>query len=279
MLKVFGLTCFVVLNLRVAAQSVPVVTFSNTAFCSGSVYSFSLTASITPQSYSWTVIPSETVIVNNSRNNPVLQCNFSNAGSYTIRLAFTAAGATFTASRVVSVFPKPVAAFSASLTTQGYPTDLVATNFSTSQTKNYWIDDNDFSVRDSLFNHSKYITASGQHSVKLISIGKGGCSDTSSYTYYVNDSSGIILPNVFTPNEDDVNDVYRPILHGISTLHAWVYNKDGVQVAEWMKVNGSWDGRTTSGEVCSQGQYLIIVEADGFNAAKYKLKRMITLLR
>jgi hypothetical protein len=66
---------------------------------------------------------------------------------------------------------------------------------------------------------------------------------------------------------------------GISSLKARVLNRDGQLVCSWDKVNGFWDGHSTSGEDCSEGEYFIVVEATGFDGQTYKLKRVITLAR
>ncbi len=67
-----------------------------------------------------------------------------------------------------------------------------------------------------------------------------------------NDSiSNIILPNVFTPNFDSINDVFKPYLDEITEMNFSIFNRYGNLVFETSRVNGFWDGRTTSGEPCT----------------------------
>src|SRR5690606_14984248 len=132
---------------------------------------------------------------------------------------------------------------------------------------------------DSSLHLNKNITGSGPHEVDLIAFGVNGCNDTSRYAFFVDNSSEITLPNIFTPNNDGVNDVDRPAIKGISQPKAMVFSREQLMVHSWEKVNGFWDGRTTSGEPCADGVYFIAVEATGFDQKKYSINGTITLLR
>lgn len=68
----------------------------------------------------------------------------------------------------------------------------------------------------------------------------------------------IIIPNVFTPNSDNINDTF--IIENLpegSTVQ--IYNRWGALVAEWDKPDGSWGGRTKGGSQVSGGVYYYIV--------------------
>lgn len=67
------------------------------------------------------------------------------------------------------------------------------------------------------------------------------------------------FPNVFTPNNDSINDILYFIVcdDAIKTV---IYNRWGNLVFETNKQNPRWDGRTTSGEPCVDGNYYYIVE-------------------
>jgi gliding motility-associated-like protein len=170
------------------------------------------------------------------------------------------------------------ASFNASFSNNGYPADLLLTNYSSNSVKTYW-QFNDVALPDSATNTVKRYTQSGSYKVSLVAFGNKGCNDTSDYMFRISDSSSVVLPNIFSPNGDDANDVYRPITTGISLLNAWVYNRDGLLVSSWDKVRGGWDGHTTAGEECDAGTYFIILEAIGFDSKDYKLKSTITLVR
>jgi gliding motility-associated-like protein len=69
------------------------------------------------------------------------------------------------------------------------------------------------------------------------------------------------IPNIFTPNNDSINDqMYFKTCSKI--IKTTVYNRWGNLVFETDKQNRSWDGRTTSGEPCVEGNYFYIIETE-----------------
>ncbi len=82
--------------------------------------------------------------------------------------------------------------------------------------------------------------------------------------------SSIIVPNVFTPNFDSINDVFKPQLDEITELSFSIFNRYGNLIFETSRLNGFWDGRTTSGEPCNDGVYFCIINATGIDGKKYK---------
>ncbi|MBK6983601.1 MAG: gliding motility-associated C-terminal domain-containing protein [Bacteroidetes bacterium] len=90
--------------------------------------------------------------------------------------------------------------------------------------------------------------------------------------YYVDGISlielpcSILIPNVFTPNADNVNDVFRFNLCS-KILKTTIFNRWGNLVFETDKQNRSWDGRTTSGINCEDGIYFYCIETE---AEKHK---------
>ena len=93
-----------------------------------------------------------------------------------------------------------------------------------------------------------------------------------------NDSiSHIILPNVFTPNFDSINDVFKPTLDEITELSFSIFNRYGNLIFETTRVNGFWDGRTTSGDPCSDGVYFCVLNGTGIEGKKYKEKTFVQL--
>lgn len=93
-----------------------------------------------------------------------------------------------------------------------------------------------------------------------------------------NDSiSNIILPNVFTPNFDSINDVFKPYLDEITEVNFSIFNRYGNLIFETNRVHGFWDGRTTSGEPCKDGTYFCVLNATGIEGKKYKEKTFVQL--
>lgn len=89
--------------------------------------------------------------------------------------------------------------------------------------------------------------------------------------------SNILLPNVFTPNYDSINDIFKPILDEITELEFSIFSRYGNLIFETKRLNGFWDGHTTSGEPCSDGVYFCVLTATGVDGKKYKEKTFIQL--
>ena len=251
---------------------------STTLFCTGNPITYSASSVATDLTYTWSVVPSKGLSSFTNLHSSTITLTFSGIVTYTVYLNTSdVTGLVSTSQATLAPGRSAYAAFNASLNAVGYPTQLILTNYSTYSLKHFWkFNDN---TTDTSLNLVKEYARSGNYSVSLFVEGAKGCNDVSNYDFRISDSSGITLPNVFTPNGDGSNDVYKPITRGISGLNAWVYNRYGVLVCTWDKVKGSWDGYSTSGEECSDGVYLIAINAFGFDGKIYKLKGTITLVR
>ena len=245
--------------------------------CTDQSVVFNSTTTNTPTAYSWVVSPTIGVTMLSS-NQASVGITFSVSGAFSVSLTVSNASGTVTTSTIVNVNNSPVAAFSASLTTVGFPNQIDLTNFSTGATGYLW-SFSETPVTSTLTTLSHPYSASGSYSVMLVAMNSNGCTDTSSYSFYLSDSSGITLPNIFTPNEDGINDIFKPIARGISSMKVNVYTRFGNFVYGWETINGFWDGYTSSGMLCEPGTYFYVIEATGFDGKSYKLKSYLTLFR
>ncbi|MCC6838126.1 MAG: gliding motility-associated C-terminal domain-containing protein, partial [Bacteroidia bacterium] len=85
--------------------------------------------------------------------------------------------------------------------------------------------------------------------------------------YYIDDVSLVecnekpIIPNVFSPNDDGINDVFRiedlPKEYTIK-----IYDRWGITVFESNNQNTFWNGRTSSGINCVEGTYFYYVKTE-----------------
>lgn len=277
----YKFTCFMLLSICAKAQ-VPTATISNisTNFCTGRSLEFSASSTDTNVSYSWEIKPAKTVTLTAGSTSPLVSFSVTATGTYTLNLTVANSVTSTIVSKTFNVTRSAKASFNASLSGQGFPAQLYLTNYSTNSVKNYWVFDGNTADKDSSAMLTKNYTASGSYNVMLIAKGVNGCDDISYYSFRISDSSGIRLPNIFSPNNDGINDIFMPEAKGVTTLSAWIYNRNGVVITSWEnRVNGFWDGYTTSGEACVAGEYFVVLEATGFDGKKYKMKGSITLMR
>lgn len=124
----------------------------------------------------------------------------------------------------------------------------------------------------------------GQYAVRLKvvnTVGPNNCWDTTELKDIKVIQSLVNVPNVFTPNGDGVNDVFRVQMLSVTSFHAVIINRWGRKVYEWSDPEGGWDGRI-NGTYASPGTYYYIVTARGLeknNPPKYVKKGALLLVR
>jgi gliding motility-associated-like protein len=73
------------------------------------------------------------------------------------------------------------------------------------------------------------------------------------------------IPNVFTPNGDGINDLFRVNLSGnaLKSFKIDIYDRWGLLMFSSSSINNKWDGRTTAGLKAVNGTYFYIIELNG----------------
>jgi len=105
---------------------------------------------------------------------------------------------------------------------------------------------------------------------------------TDPFVYCVENCPILVLPNVFTPNGDGINDVVRPIqIRSIDHLEFTVFDRWGNQIATSTDRERLWDGRDQNGNPVVPGVYFYRVRIYPYAYSKQVLERTgsITLLR
>jgi gliding motility-associated-like protein len=110
-------------------------------------------------------------------------------------------------------------------------------------------------------NPSLRVNDTGQYCFTLVATDSLGCSDTASDCAQVEGVYPLIyVPSAFTPNGDNLNDVFRPIGRQVTIIRFSVYNRYGERV--FVSANGDgagWDGMY-KGKPCDVGTYFYQVE-------------------
>gem|GEM_PF-458994 len=106
-----------------------------------------------------------------------------------------------------------------------------------------------------------------------------GCEDTSEPQEIIVFESDLQVPNVFTPNDDGVNDEFRVAYRSIKKYNITIFSRWGRKVFSSNNPAQGWDGRIGKGEA-GPGVYFYVIEAEGFQEEeRYKLHGTITLIR
>ena len=92
-------------------------------------------------------------------------------------------------------------------------------------------------------------------------------------------TSTLVVPNAFSPNHDQINDVFKvKSYQNIVEFHAYIFNGCGQKLYEWTDLEGGWDG-TYRGNDVKQGTYFVLVKAKGADGQTYNIRKDVNLLR
>ncbi len=120
----------------------------------------------------------------------------------------------------------------------------------------------------------------GVYTITLTAQSTEGCFDTYTLTVTIlSENSSIEVPNVFTPNNDRVNDYFSIRTEGISEFHLSIFDRWGKLVVESTDPAKSWDGKNTAGIDATDGTYFYVILAKGTDNKEYNQKGTVNLFR
>lgn len=206
---------------------------------------------------------------------------FTTAGEYSLRGFFTDINnCSSTASIVIKAYPTPKSDFDFFPENPVENTEEVVFENKSSgegleQWEWYFMKNED---KSSLKNGSYFFREAGLFPVALKVKNKWGCQDTLVKVVNVVPDFHLYVPNVFTPNEDGLNDVFLPMGRGIRTYHLAVFNRWGLEVFESSELLYGWDG-TYKGESCKMDVYSWRILISSSNGESKEMKGHLSLVR
>lgn len=92
--------------------------------------------------------------------------------------------------------------------------------------------------------------------------------------------SQLQMPNAFSPNDDGINDIYKPKTgyKSIVQFDGYIFSRSGVKIFEWHDPSTGWDG-TYKGKPAKQGVYFCLIKAKGADGRTFNIKTDVNLLR
>lgn len=122
------------------------------------------------------------------------------------------------------------------------------------------------------------ITNDQEYIVRVITEGNCIATDTISVKVF-NVKPGFYVPNAFTPNNDGLNDIIRPISFGLRSLRYFrIYNRLGEVVFSTNSFKEGWDG-TFKGNPQGSAVFAWTAEAVDYTGKRVISKGSITLIR
>ena len=117
----------------------------------------------------------------------------------------------------------------------------------------------------------------GNHEVTIVATNNNGiCSEEYSEYFTV---QGLLENNVFSPNGDNVNDIFSFENYGMLEMNVIFYNRWGDKVFEMFTPTDSWDGISMNGQEVPEGVYFYVLNAKGEDGSVYEEKGSVTIYR
>lgn len=199
---------------------------------------------------------------------------YAKAGNYQIDLKVTTLpGCEYSTSKTIVVHPLPQAGF------RIFPesADIFTSNIQISnQSKGadsviyYLSDGNTYHTFD--FEHR--FKDSGNYDITQWVTSTFGCSDSTTKSLYIIFAYKLFVPNAFTPNQDGLNDVFKPTGYGLREYEIEIYNRWGELIFKSEEPNQVW-----TGEDALQGYYLYRIKARDFQNNVYYYKGGVYLIK
>ncbi|MFK7787715.1 MAG: gliding motility-associated C-terminal domain-containing protein, partial [Crocinitomicaceae bacterium] len=186
-----------------------------------------------------------------------------------------------TATDVVSVttLANPTSNASFTPTSGTAPLNVDFTNLSSGGTSYFWDFGNGQS--ETTLTPSAVSTSyeAGIYTITLITL-NGSCQST--WIGYIEvllgDPAVIEVPNVFTPNNDIINDVFLITSQNLERLEGSIFNRWGHEIFTFDTIDFEWDG-TTNGTEVTDGTYFIKYKAIGLDQNEYEGHTFFQLIR
>lgn len=253
--------------------------FSQTKFshkgnpCVGSELIFIDESTIPATSWLWEFGNGDTLITADTA-----YYTYQTPGDYSVRMTIVSGGVNSTTTSNITIYSNPVASFTVSDVVQSSFARLFTDESSTSNTLSSFTWDYGDTQRvtvDSSVSEYKY-SASGTYDVWLWASDEYGCTDSATEQVVIEDIYKV--PNVFTPNNDGINDEFIVTVNGVDKFSIEIFSRWGNLVFKRESVNQLvWDGHMPDGSLVNPGTYFYVITAHDTQTAYQPEKGFISV--
>ncbi len=150
---------------------------------------------------------------------------------------------------------------------------------------NYQWSVNGVSVSSALISTTTEFDTAGTYQIQLVAYGNNSeCNDTITKTVFVYDSLIIQVPNVFTPNDDGINEIFTVKSNLSTQAKIQIFNRWGNEMCVFDQIlkigsNTIWNGKTISGSEAIGGVYFYTIETIDFKGKETRISGFFHLVR
>lgn len=107
------------------------------------------------------------------------------------------------------------------------------------------------------------------------------CINKDSIFIKIEESCGedILIPNVFSPNSDGANDLFKIKVNNIRAFECDIYDRWGLKLFSSNDPNFSWNGIVPNGTIAPDGVYFYLIKITKYNNQIKNFKGHLTLVR
>lgn len=118
----------------------------------------------------------------------------------------------------------------------------------------------------------------GNYNINLISTNKFNCVDSINKIIKVNEPIVIYIPNSFTPNNDNLNDIFKPIIPYYKNATMQIFDRWGTLIFKTNDIQNGWDG-TNKNSQNKNDVYIYNIDIEYLDGSVKNLIGNVSLIR
>lgn len=179
----------------------------------------------------------------------------------------------------IEVFPKPVAAFTATPTEVSmYEPTIKLIDESEKATMWDWDLGDQTTSTDQHLSHTYADT--GTFIITQVAINQYGCKDTIQHSIRINGEPTIFIPNAFSPDGNGVNDIFIPKMYGAREFSMSIYDRWGDLIFTSVDKEVGWNGKVNgTGELVKDDMYIYVIYIRDLLGNPRTFKGKITVIK
>lgn len=187
---------------------------------------------------------------------------------------------TFTNDAYIIVNPKPVADFTAQPEVVSIVDPIIAVSDLSlgADSWNWNYGDLNTTIIAAPLPHTYADT--GNYTIRLIVSNQYTCQDTTYRTIRIEPDWAFFIPNVFTPNNDEINDTFQGFGFGLLEYEMFIYDRWGNKIYVTKSYDHPWDGKANDGkEMAQRDVYVYLIQIKDIKGIKHSYSGIVTLVR
>ncbi|MFL5752940.1 MAG: PKD domain-containing protein, partial [Bacteroidia bacterium] len=191
----------------------------------------------------------------------------------------------YTASTAINVFPTPDAGFAITTDNSESPDIIdpsvnIVDQSNGASTYQYFISDGAYSTNGT-FSHTFNSETEGTYMVTQVVTNIHGCKDSITKPVEIKPAYTFYIPNAFSPNNDNKNEIFKGEGIGIQEYNMWIFDRWGNMIFYTNELERGWDGRFQGGseKTVMQDVFVWKVQLKDIFNKKHDLKGTVAVVR